>query len=118
MTLLRNGEEPALDIDDTASVSTEATDLTNGLSGMTIGSKSFETRVRSLELCIACLRCGGGGRGREWGKRRWGDDEEVRSFRVVAGSCLLRGLDGYTFALEEARRRERGGGYVGTKGRR
>lgn len=119
VSLLRNGEGPPFD-DDAASVTSEASGLSAGMKGLTLGSKRFETRVRSLELCIACLRVGGEKGRRGWGGRRWGGEEEIRSFRVVAGSCVLRGLDQYAFDLEEARRRrsERGGGYVGTKGRR
>lgn len=64
--------------------------------------KRFEARVNALGLFIACLNVAG--EGGEWGARRKGRGEEMRSFGVVAGACLLRVLDGYLFEVEERRR--------------
>lgn len=120
VALLRHGGDPALSGELDAGPD-DAESVVSGSAGVEGGGmKRFETRVRALGLCLACLRVAG--EGGVWGARRKGGGEEMRSFGVVAGSCLLRILDGYLFEVEEGRRRAarvvsggRGGEFVGVR---
>ncbi|SPO03628.1 related to RNA-directed RNA polymerase (RdRP) [Cephalotrichum gorgonifer] len=122
VSILRTGADPTLDThdedeDDASSVATDSTDLTANMGRLVVGSKKFMRMVGAVGLCLACMRVAGEKEGwGAWGSRRWGEDEEIRSFRVVAGSCLLRELDRYAFHLEERRRRERALLGVGSRG--
>ena len=89
----RTGGDPALsgDLDAAGADAESVVSGSTAVEGAGGGMKRFETRVRALGLCIACLRVAE--EGVAWGARRKGGGEEMRSFGLVAASCLVRVVD-------------------------